>query len=117
VVQDALAYALERLGMLEKGESGRPHLQEAIAIDQALLKSRSPDRNLTDWLSAQNNLARTEAELGQRELGLDHLQQAVQAYRDELKYLSPERSPELWKQASEGLADAQNRLAARGVAG
>jgi hypothetical protein len=118
-IQSALGRAFEKWAMLEKGEAAIQHLAQALEHDQASLKPKSPDRDLDEWLTDQENLARTEAELGRLELDPDgkHLKQAAQDYREELKHLDSDRSPEQWRMASDELNQVQALLRIRGEAG
>ena len=91
-------------------------LEQAIAAFHAAEQVSTPNNDLDSWLTTQDALARTDAELGDRENGTAHLEQAAEAYRDELKYLSSDRSPSAWKNANDHLNGVMNELHMRQVA-
>jgi hypothetical protein len=103
--------------MREPGTTGMVHLQQAVTAYEAALTVSTPDNDPVNWPISEDNLARTQSELGEREAGTNYLQQAAASYREELKYVSPDRSPTRWKDASEGLNNVLNLLRSRGVTG
>jgi hypothetical protein len=99
-----------------RGNAGTQYLEAAIEAFEAAEKVSTPDNDLDGWLTSQTALARTDAELGDRENGANHLERAAKAYRDELKYLSPDRSPSAWKEANGHLNAVMDEIRMRAAA-
>jgi len=116
-IQNNLGNALRFLGQLEwsrgQRDSGKRHLEDAIAAHKAALEECYRERKPLLWATIQNNLGDGLWILGMWQCGTGHLEDAIAAYKAALEERSRERVALPWAVTQNNLANPLSTLGER----